>query len=101
MNFSLSITPGIDPASRHQLEDRVDAVLQKYGGETTGGGTMLDGSASDLDFECENIRFVDELKEYLVNHANIEANITLKNLDSAEALFSIECKRSKPWWQFW
>lgn len=101
MEYSLSITPGISPAARHQLEDKLDGFFTRYGGEVTGGGTMLDGSESDLDFECEQDGFENDLKAFLVQHANINATITLKTLEDSLTVFAVECSQDKQWWRFW
>lgn len=101
MEYSLSISPGIAPAARHKLEDKLDGFLSQFGGEVTGGGTMLDGSESDLDFECDRDGFESDLQAFLIQHANINATITLKPLDGSTALFSVECSQKKQWWRFW
>lgn len=101
MDYILSIKPGISPSARHKLEDKVDAFLAKYGGETTGGGTMVDGSESDLDFECNQADFQDSLPDFLVEHANINATISLSTLDDSEVIFAVDCEQNKSWWRFW
>lgn len=101
MDYCLSIKPGISPAARHKLEDKVDTLLAQYGGETTGGGTMVDGSQSDLDFECEQPGFEDALKDFLVRKANMNANISLTTFDDSTVIFSVDCQQNKGWWRFW
>lgn len=101
VDYSLSIQPGISPATRHQLEDQLDIFLDSFGGCTTGGGTMLDGSGSDLDFECEEAGFEEPLKSFLQEKANINATMTLQNLEDMSKIFTIQCVAKKPWWRFW
>ena len=101
MEYSLAITPGISPAARHKLEDKLDVFLEKFGGESTGGGTMLDGSGSDLDFMCEQGGFEEGLKTFLVENANVNATIRLTNLEDSSEIFTVECAQQKKWWQFW
>lgn len=101
MEYSLSIKPGISPNARHRLEDKVDALLAQYGGETTGGGTMLDGSQSDLDFECEQPGFEDALQDLLAQKANLNATISLSKFDDSTVIFSVDCQQNNSWWRFW
>ena len=101
MDYSLSITPGIPPNVRHKLEDKIEVFLQPFGGEITGGGTMLDGSGSDLDFMCEQTGFEDDLKSFLETNADIEATIKLMSLDDSKEIFVVQCIQQKKWWQFW
>lgn len=90
MDYSLSIEPGISPTERHELEDKLEEFLQPFGGETTGGGTMMDGSSSDLDFECEEPGFEPALKTFLKEHLPQAGTIRLVNLDDDEEVFVLE-----------
>lgn len=101
MDYSLSIVPGISPAERHKLEDKLDVFLGDYEGESTGGGTMLDGSGSDLEFYTEQGGFEGPLKAFLKQKADLNATVTLVNLDQSQEIFSVECSRGKRWWEFW
>ena len=101
VDYSLAIVPGISPAARHRLEDKLDVFLEPYGGESTGGGTMLDGSGSDLDFACAKTGFEAELELFLLNNANVDASFTLTNLETSEVLMKVDCARSRRWWEFW
>lgn len=49
------IRPGIDVASRYDLERKVDEVARRFGGSVIGGGQMLDGSETDLRLEVADL----------------------------------------------
>lgn len=101
MDYSMTITPAVSPAVRAKFEDKLDGFLEEFDGETTGGGTMLDGSESDLDFCCEKRGFEDGLKEFIRQHAPFSATFKLRNLDENKEVFVIEHTAAKPWWKFW
>ncbi len=46
ITFVLTVEPAIDVEVRHEIED----VLEGAGFDVDGGGTMMDGSQSDITF---------------------------------------------------
>lgn len=46
-HYTLEIVPAIEPRIRHRIED----ILEEEGFDIIGGGTMVDGSSSDISFE--------------------------------------------------
>lgn len=62
---------------------------------------MLDGSESDLDFECDEEGFIEPLKDYIQSNCPFAATITLKSLDDDREIFRVEVTTTKPWWKFW
>ncbi|MEM6259964.1 MAG: hypothetical protein AAGI37_16955 [Planctomycetota bacterium] len=99
MDYEINITPGMPPSKRHAFEDKFDVFLERYGGEVTGGGGMLDGSASDLTFEVESDLPIEVLQAYL-EASSLSGRITVVALEKGEEVLQFETT-SKPWWKFW
>jgi hypothetical protein len=57
LNHTLSVIfrPGMDPFDRHDLEDAIEEALGDTG-EVTGGGTMMDGSESDISVDVGDLK---------------------------------------------
>lgn len=87
MNYNLSIRPGVSVEDRHFLEDEISAL----GIEVYGGGSMVDGSESDITIESNKpIQEVSSsLKEFLLT---MKYSIFLKYTLSSDdgVLFSID-----------
>ena len=99
MDYEINITPGIAPNKRHAFEDKFEVFLERYNGEVTGGGGMLDGSSSDLAFEVEEDLPLEALQRYLEASA-LTGLITVVDLETGNEVLRFETV-SKPWWKFW
>ncbi|GEM_PF-6205074 len=99
MDYELSISPGISTHSRGNFEDAFDSFLEDYGGETTGGGTMIDGSESNVDFTAEGTIPTDKLESYL-RSSKLSGTLEVRDLGSDKTVLSMTVDR-KPWWKLW
>ena len=53
-SLSILFEPGMEPFQRHDIEDELEAALGDLG-ETTGGGTAVDLSFSDISLEVTDV----------------------------------------------
>ena len=88
MHYNLSIRPGVAPEDRHFLEDEISRLDI----EVLGGGSMLDGSESDMTIEFDkSAQYLSNvLQEFLPTlKYSIVLNYTLTT-DDGDILFSID-----------
>lgn len=109
IGLQILIRPGIAPKQRHLIED----ALMEAGCEVVGGGTINDGTESDISL------FVDSVRNRLPNimlilqEANIGAESVVGQTLPSEVWYSVYGDAQswmakiphehshKPWWKFW
>jgi hypothetical protein len=99
MQIKIRIKPGVEPRVRYAFEDKLDALLERYDGEVTGGGGAVDLSDSNIAFETETPVPMDELRRF-IDGSSLSGEITLFDLAAGEALLTFHTT-ARPWWKFW
>jgi hypothetical protein len=98
MNCAITVAPGIPLDVKNDFEDSLDDFLSAFGGTTTGGGTMVDGSESDLEFCSDDEVPADRLYDF-IRDSNVYGIIKVRCLVSGNVIF--EMNKNKPWWKIW